>query len=509
MAGNPPLHWLDKRSAGILLHPSSLPSDQGIGVLGPTAFEFIDLLRDCGVHYWQMLPLGPTGFGDSPYSSFSAFAGNPYLIDLNALTGNGVLQDNDLDPLRGLPGDHVNFGAMYRIKWPLLRLAHKRFVEQKRAYLPNYGIFEEFKTTHAAWLEPFCAYMALKERFAGAFWGEWPDQCRTLDGARASGFWRETEHSREAHAFFQYLFFGQLQQVRKYAAAAGIETIGDAPIFVALDSADVWAHPQLFEMATPGKPDFVAGVPPDYFSATGQLWGNPLYDWEAMADDGFSWWIKRLKANFDLFDVVRLDHFRGFYDYWRIPAGSKDARSGEWANGPQDALFKQIAKTIPDAKLIAEDLGEIHDKVRGFRDRLGLPGMAILQFAFGGGSDNLYLPHNLQANSVVYPGTHDNNTTCGWYETSPSAAQDHVRRYMRVNGEQIAWDFTRWAYQSTSNLAIIAAQDLLSLGEEARMNEPGIDQGNWQWRMTGNQFNSLRQSAPYLHELAELYGRLG
>ena len=489
MAGNPPLHWLTRRAAGVLLHPTSLPSDQGIGVLGETAFEFIDLLKECGVRYWQMLPLGPTGYGDSPYSAFSAFAGNPYLVDLHALTANGILQENDLDSMRALPADHVNFGAMYRIKWPLLRLAHKRFFEQKRAYLPNYGLFEEFKAAHAGWLEPFCAFMALKERFAGAFWGEWPEACKAIDTARSTPYWKETAQAREAHAFFQYLFFGQLQQLRKYASAAGIETIGDAPIFVALDSADVWANPELFEMATPGKPDFVAGVPPDYFSKTGQLWGNPLYDWNAMAADKFNWWMRRLKANFELFDVVRLDHFRGFFDYWRIPAGAKDARTGKWAKGPQDALFLELARQLPDARLIAEDLGEIHDGVREFRDRLGLPGMAILQFAFGGGSDNLYLPHNLPANSVVYPGTHDNNTSRGWYESSPPQVQDHARRYLRVSGEQIAWDFIRWAYQSTSSLAIIPAQDLLSLGTEARLNEPGIDQGNWQWRMSGAQFN--------------------
>ncbi|MGC9452706.1 MAG: 4-alpha-glucanotransferase [Oceanipulchritudo sp.] len=508
MAGKtPPLAWLTERAAGVLLHPSSLPGDQGIGTLGPAAFEFIDLLVQSGIRYWQVLPLGPTGYGDCPYSSFSAFAGNPYLIDIQALAENGILQAADLEPLRNLPAEHADFGSLYRIKWPLLRLAHKRFVEQGRAYLPNYGYLEEFTSANAAWLEPFCSFMALKERFAGAFWGDWPEQCQTPQGARKSSYWAETKQGRQAHAFFQYLFFGQWNQLRKYAGSVGIRIIGDVPIFVALDSADTWSSPELFEMATPGRPDFVAGVPPDYFSKTGQLWGNPLYDWKAMAENGFAWWIERLKSNFSLFDVVRLDHFRGFYDYWRIPAGSGDARAGKWASGPRMALFKEIPEKIPGSRLIAEDLGEIHEGVREFRDRLGLPGMAILQFAFGGGADNLYLPHNLVPDSVVYPGTHDNNTTRGWYESSPPGVRDHVRRYLRVDGSGIAWDFIRWAYQSTSRLAVIAAQDLLSLGTGARMNEPGLEQGNWQWRMTGSQFNSLRDSAHYLQELARLYGR--
>jgi 4-alpha-glucanotransferase len=476
-------------------------------VLGSSAYGFIDFLSEAGIKYWQILPLGPTGFGDSPYSSLSAFAGNPYLIDLVPLTENGILQAIDLEALHRLPADQVDFQSLNRIKWPLLRLAHKRFIAQKRTYLPNYGMLDEFKRKHKNWLESYCAYVALKDRFRGKFWGEWPEECRTLKAARKSKYWQETSQAREAHAFFQYIFFGQWQQLRKYANAAGIEIVGDVPIYVALDSADTWLNSGLFEMKVPGQPDYVAGVPPDYFSETGQLWGNPQYNWKAMAKDGYAWWMDRMAANFELYDVVRLDHFRAFYDYWNIPANAIDARSGKWAQGPKQAFFKELKKRLPEAKLIAEDLGELHDKLRNFRDRLGLPGMAILHFAFDDNSENTYLPHNVVPNSVIYPGTHDNNTTRGWYESAPAIVQDHVRRYFRVDGSDIAWDMIRWAYQSPSNLVIVAMQDLMSLGEKGRMNMPGTSQGNWKWRMTGAEFQSQRECAPYLKDLAELYGR--
>jgi 4-alpha-glucanotransferase len=507
-ASAPPLQWLSDRSAGVLLHPTSLPGNQGIGVLGGSAYAFIGFLKEAGFRYWQMLPLGVTGYGDSPYQAFSAFAGNPYLIDLQPLLDNGILKFEELGPLRELPQEHVDYGALYRIKWALLRLAHKRFLEQKRAYLPNYGFFEEFKSHHKGWLEPYCAFMALKEHFGGSFWGEWPEAVKSLDGARKDPSWDSTADAREAHAFYQYLFYGQWALLRAAANEAGIELIGDAPIFVALDSADVWASPQWFEMDKPGEPTAVAGVPPDYFSETGQLWGNPLYDWEALAADKFKWWIERLKANFELFDVVRLDHFRGFWNYWRVPAKAKDARSGKWMEGPQDAFFKTVARRIPKARIIAEDLGDIDQDVRDFRDRLGLPGMSILQFAFDGNPENLYLPHNHLSNSVVYPGTHDNNTSRGWYEEAPEAFKDQLRRYLRVSGDELAWDFIRSAYASVSGLAIIPMQDLLSLDASSRMNTPGFEQGNWQWRFLEQDLHALEGSLPYLRELAWLYQRL-
>jgi len=508
MANLKSLFWLKERSSGILLHPTSLNGPHGSGVLGSEARAFIDFLREAGVHYWQTLPLGPTGFGDSPYQSFSAFAGNPYLIDFRPLQEYGLLTAEDTGALDPLPADHVDFGSLYRIKWPLLRLAFERFKEQKRTYLPNYGLFEAYIKEHAEWLEPFTAFMALKDRFKGAFWGEWPAECQSLASARKSGFWKETALAREAHAFYQYLFHGQWALLRDHARSAGVELIGDVPIFVSLDSADVWADPALFEMRVPGKPDFVAGVPPDYFSETGQLWGNPLFNWETMRIDDFAWWRKRLEANFRLFDVVRLDHFRGFYDYWRIPAGADDARAGKWAKGPRAAFFKAVAQQLQSPRFIAEDLGDIDKTVRGFRDQVHLPGMAILQFAFGGGSDNLYLPHNLTEHAVVYPGSHDNNTTRGWYEEADEATRDHARRYLRVPGDDIAWDFIRCLYQSVSRLVILPMQDILDLPGTARMNVPGTSQGNWQWRLPEELFARRRSSAAgYLRELGQLYGR--
>lgn len=467
----------------------------------------IDFLKEAGIGYWQLLPLGPTGFGDSPYSSLSIFAGNPYLVDLQPLLENGLLHADELRALEACSPTAVDFSKLYLIKRPLLRLAHRRFKEQRRAYLPNYGLFEAFKEKEAAWLDGFCGFMALKESFNGAFWGAWPESCRSLQKARHSQEWENCAEAREAHAFVQYLFHGQWHELKAYAGQCGIRIIGDVPIFVALDSADVWADPHLFEMSEAGRPDCVAGVPPDYFSATGQLWGNPLYDWKAMERDGFRWWIERLRAAFDLFDVVRLDHFRGFHDYWRIPADAPDARHGAWAMGPGRKLFKAVKAALPEARFIAEDLGEINDGVRDLRDGLGLPGMAIFHFAFGDGPENLYLPHNLSFNQVVYPGTHDNDTSVGWYENTDEATRDHLRRYLRVNGHDIAWDLLRMAYRSVAGLAVIQAQDLLSLGRSARMNTPGMQLGNWQWRLSSADFANLRQAGPYLRELKALYGR--
>lgn len=504
---SPPPSWLQGRATGVLLHPTSLPGHQGIGVLGEEARQFLDFLREGGLRYWQVLPLGPTGFGDSPYSTFSAFAGNPYLIDERPLLENGLLRTEDCRLLRELPPERVDFGSLYHLKWPLLRLAHKRFQEENRTYLPNYGLFSEFQERERDWLEPFCAFMALKERFGGRFWGEWPAECRTLAKAKSSSFWDETQQARAAHAFFQYMFFGQWTQLRAEANAAGISLIGDAPIFVALDSADVWASPEWFEMSKPGAPDFVAGVPPDDFSATGQLWGNPLYDWNALKKDGYRWWIERLRTNFRLFDVIRLDHFRGFYDYWRIPAEEEDARKGDWADGPRHAFFEAVFRELPEALFIAEDLGMIDDRVRGFREELGLPGMEILQFAFSGMPDNLYLPHHHKKNAVVYPGTHDNDTSRGWYESASEESKDQFRRYFRVDGGDPAWDLVRASYASVSRLAVLPMQDLLDLGPEARMNRPGEAQGNWQWRMTGEQFDRARAATGYLRELADLFNR--
>jgi 4-alpha-glucanotransferase len=508
----PPLFsWLQNRTAGVLLHPTALPNDQGIGVLDGGIHALLSFLHDAGIRQWQICPLGPTGYGDSPYQCFSAFAGNPYLIDLYPLVHAGLLNDADLASVRQLPRDHVDYGWLYVTKFPLLFKAYTAFVAQGRSAQLPYGDFEQFKTTHQSWLEPYGLFLGLKDHFKGAAWWEWPAEVRFFAKAKKNALAKTVDARSEAHAFFQYLFYGQWNRARTHAQSLGIEIIGDAPIFVARDSADVWAEPHLFQIdAKTGAPLAVAGVPPDYFSADGQLWGNPLYDWDAHAADGYAWWTDRLKANFALCDIVRIDHFRAFDTYWSVPANAKTARTGEWKTGPGLGFFQALHAALPSARLIAEDLGDLFQSVRDLRAATGLPGMTILQFAFGGESSNLYLPHNLTANNVVYPGTHDNNTTLGWYRAASEKERDHVRRYLRITGNEIGWDFIRASYASVSNMAVIPMQDLLSLGAEARLNTPGEAAGNWQWRYTESQLRDLHNEggAAYLRELALVYGRI-
>ncbi len=508
-APEPPLfNWLDQRGAGVLLHPTSLPGDYGIGTFDSAVETFLQFLADAGITYWQTCPLGPTGYGDSPYQCFSSFAGNPYLIDLVPLLHAGLLTEAALTPLRHLPHDRVDFGALYTLKLPLLFSAHAAWRRVPNRSLP-YGDFDAFRRRHSGWLDSYAYYSALKDHHSGAPWWEWPAETRSFAKAQESPLFARLAPRIEAYAFLQYLFFGQWSQVRDRARAKGIQIIGDTPIFTALDSADVWAAPQLFQLDPRTlRPTAVAGVPPDYFSADGQLWGNPLYDWPAHAREDYAWWLSRLRANFEFCDVVRIDHFRGFEAYWAVPAGSATARPGTWKPGPGIDFFRAVRAALPDAKLIAEDLGVLTPETVALREATGLPGMGVLQFAFGGGADNLYLPHNHRPNSVVYPGTHDNDTTRSWYATESEATRDHVRRYFRISGAEIAWDFLRAAYASASNLAVVPLPDLLSLGTEARFNTPGRAQGNWTWRFRTEQLDALtRESAPYLRELAELYGR--
>jgi 4-alpha-glucanotransferase len=505
----PPLFdWLKTRQSGVLLHPTSFPSDQGIGVLNAEVDHFLDFLQAAGISKWQICPLGPTGYGDSPYQCFSSFAGNPYLIDLAALVAAGLLADDDLATLRALPRDHVDYGWLYVTKWPVLFRAYTEAKARKFAKIP-YGDFAAFRQTNARWLDGYGLFLALKDHYEGEPWWLWPAEHRFLSRVKPGTLPASVLERAEAHAFFQYLFFGQWNRVRAAAAKRSIQLIGDAPIFVARDSADVWSRPELFQInQDTGLPLAVAGVPPDYFSADGQLWGNPLYDWAKHSAEGYVWWMERLRANFAVCDVVRIDHFRAFDTFWSIPADAKTAKTGEWKQGPGLPFFEAIKAALPDAKLIAEDLGDLFESVRVLRDACGLPGMTILQFAFGGDANNLYLPHNLTANAIVYPGTHDNNTTRGWYRAASPKEQDHVRSYLRVDGREIGWDLLRAAYCSVSRLAVIPLQDLLSLGGEARFNTPGVAAGNWQWRYSAAQLDALhRQTAPYLRTLAELYGR--
>jgi 4-alpha-glucanotransferase len=503
----PLFDWLQERGAGVLLHPTSLPGDQGCGVMGAELVRFLDFLKAAGFKRWQVCPLGPTGYGDSPYQCFSAFAGNPYLVDLRPLVAAGFLADADLGPLRALSAERTDYGALYRFKWPLLFQAHANFLAARDP--GRLRDFDEFKAAQTAWLPAYAAFRALKDHFGGKAWTQWPAEVRTYAAAKNSALLAGLARETDAHAFTQYLFFRQWAEIGAAARERGISIIGDVPIFVAADSADTWANPELFELnPKTGKPLAVAGVPPDYFSADGQLWGNPLYRWPAHAADGYAWWLRRMRAAFALYDIVRFDHFRGFESYWRVPAAATTARKGKWTPGPGLALFHAIRHEFPGAKLIAEDLGEITPAVRRLLAATGLPGMAVLQFAFGGDAKNAFLPHNHAANTVVYPGTHDNDTTLGWFRAADQRTRDHVCHYLRVDGHEIAWDLLRAAYSSPARLSVVPLQDLLSLGAEARFNLPSKAEGNWQWRYTAAQLDALeRNAAAYLRHLAGLYDR--
>ncbi len=500
-------NWLSARSAGVLLHPTSLPGTQGIGTLDGSAVRFLDFLQAAGMSWWQVCPLGPTGYGDSPYQCFSAFAGNPYLIDLGDFVARKLLSPDEVAPLSRLDPLRVDYGALYQLKWPLLRRAFER---HKAAGSPALGAedFRSFKAAQSSWLESYAWFRALKDHFGGRAWWEWPAEARSV-AALPQPLRSKLGPDVEAHQFYQYAFFAQWRKVRAEASKRGIGIIGDIPIFVAADSADAWASPGLFELGKDGQPIAVAGVPPDYFSADGQLWGNPLYRWDVHARDGFAWWKERLRASFDMCDIVRIDHFRGFDAYWRIPLPAKNARTGEWKPGPGLDFFVAVSKEFPNAKIIAEDLGLLTPSVETLLKETGLPGMAVFQFAFGGDAKNVYLPHNLEKNGVVYPGTHDNDTTLGWYANADEKTRDHVRRYLRVDGTQIGWDFIREAFGAVSRIAVLPMQDLLSLGSEARLNSPGKPDGNWRWRLAEGDIERMVSggSAAYLLGLSELSGR--
>lgn len=505
----PLFDWLHARSAGVLLHPTSLPTDTGIGNLGAAAFRFVDFLHTSGLRVWQMCPLGPTGYGDSPYQCFSAFAANPYFIDPAPLADDGLLEDAELEPLRRLPRDRVDYGGLYETFWPILRQAYARFRDSGADSVADYGTLRAFREAQAHWLEDYARFMALKNHCGGRPWQEWPEQFRDYAKASRQSLPDEVADDIEAQVFFQYVVYAQLVRLRRYATSRNVSLLGDVPIFVALDSADVWANRELFQLDAAGEPTAVAGVPPDYFSDDGQLWGNPLFAWEAHRATDFRWWTERVRANLSFYDIVRLDHFRGFEACWSVPADAKTAKAGKWTESPGRELFRAIRKACPEAKLVAEDLGLITDAVRELRAATGLPGMAVLHFAFGGDAGNAYLPHNHERNMVVYSGTHDNNTTAGWYASLDEGTRDHVRRYLSVSGDSISWDLVRAAIRSTARMAVFPLQDLLGLGGEARLNRPGAPEGNWQWRYTPEQLDGLEHdSAPYLREVLGLFGRL-
>jgi 4-alpha-glucanotransferase len=491
------------RSSGIILHPTCLPGPYGVGDLGKDAHRFVDFLAEAGQGRWQVLPLGPTGYGDSPYQSLSSFAGNPLLISPDALVDDGLLTPDDLRAHPAFAADRVDFGAVIAWKRPLLERAADRFPGPPGRGLA--GLFEAFAREHASWLDDYALFVALAEAHPGARWSDWPADI--VGGARP-GLERWRHHLGAAlrrHKIVQFLFYRQWLALRQHAAARGIRLIGDVPIFAAYDGADVWSHPELFFLDDRGKPTVVAGVPPDVFSATGQLWGNPLYRWEVMARQGYAWWLDRIRTALTLVDIIRIDHFIGFVRYWEVPAGAATAVGGRWQPGPGTAIGLALEAALGAVPVIAEDLGLVTPEVEALRDRFELPGMKVLQFAFGGDAANPYLPHNYPPNCVVYTGTHDNDTTAGWFVSAPPETRAFAQRYLARSGADIAHDLIRLAMSSVADTAIVPLQDVLALGSDARMNVPGRPAGNWSWRFRWDMIGA--DHARQLREMAGLYGR--
>ncbi|MGH2593514.1 MAG: 4-alpha-glucanotransferase [Anaerolineae bacterium] len=490
------------RSSGILLHPTSLPGRYGIGDLGDEAYRFVDFLTSAKQRLWQVLPLGPTGYGDSPYQCFSAFAGNPLLVSPDKLIEDGLLTRDDVRDVPNFPADCVNYGDVIPFRFDLLHRAAQRFKSGTSGSLA--AAFDVFCQDAAGWLDDFALFMALKDAHSGTVWSSWESGIvkRTPE---AIGRWSEAlAETVFAHKFLQFLFFRQWTAVKQYANDRGIRIIGDIPIFVAYDSADVWSHPDLFFLDDRGQPTVVAGVPPDMFTETGQLWGNPLYRWDALARQGYAWWIDRFRATLSQVDIVRLDHFIGFTRYWEVPAGEETAENGRWVPGPGAAIFHAVEAVLGKLPIIAEDLGVVTPQVEALRDKFEFPGMKTIQFAFTG-PDNPFLPHNYTQNYVVYTGTHDNDTSRGWFSTASPEEKSFAQRYLARNGADFAWDLIRAAMSSVADTVIVPLQDVLGLGSEARMNYPGRPSGNWGWRFTPGMLNDGHGSR--LREMVELYGR--
>ncbi|HHJ14726.1 MAG TPA: 4-alpha-glucanotransferase [Gammaproteobacteria bacterium] len=482
-----------RRRAGILLHPTSLPGPPGNGDLGEDAWRFVDFLADHGISLWQTLPLGPTHGDLSPYQCLSVHAGNPRLISLQRLVEAGWLDSAELDPSRDI-------GLQRQQR---LAAAYNGF--RMHARDSDRAALEDFIQQHAHWLEDFALYQALRGEFHGQGWFDWPAPVRDREPAALREARRRLASVIEQVRFEQFVFFHQWGELRRHANGRGVLLFGDIPIFVAYDSADVWAERCWFALDAEGRQTVVAGVPPDYFSATGQRWGNPHYDWEALAADGYGWWLSRLRTQLELFDLMRIDHFRGFEAAWEIPSQAETAVEGRWAPGPGAAFFEKVREAFGGLPLVAEDLGVITAEVTALRERFGLPGMKILQFAFDGSPDNPYLPHNHEPLSVVYTGTHDNDTTLGWYRSLDEGQRDFVHRYLGGHGDDMPWLLVRTALASVARLAILPMQDVLGLDGAHRMNVPGVTEGNWQWRFAWGQLESAH--AERLRDWTGLYGR--
>lgn len=502
------------RASGILLHATSLPGRFGIGDLGPEAYRFLDFLASAGQKIWQVLPLGPTGYGDSPYQLFSAFAGNPLLISPDLLVEEGLLSRSELAGAPPFPAGQVDFGSVIRFKTPLLRFAHERF----RTEGALRAAFEQFRAENMRWLEDYALFMAVKEANGGeSVWSRWEPDIAARNPEAIQRWKGRLALEIEALEFAQFLFFRQWRKLHDYARERGISIMGDLPIYVAHDSADVWANPELFQLNEHGAPAVMSGVPPDYFSATGQLWGNPIYRWDRMAEAGFAWWIERVRAALTLVDIIRVDHFRGLQAYWEVPAGETTARNGRWVLGPGAALFEALQKALGNLPIVAENLGVITPEVEAIRTQFGFPGMAILQFAFGNDPQAPdFKPHNYPRDRVAYTGTHDNDTTVGWW-TSQDAGdstrteedvrkeRDFTRRYLATDGREINWVFIRTLMASVANTVLFPLQDVLGLASEARMNTPAVPSGNWRWRYRAEMLTP--EIAGRLKEMVNTYDR--
>jgi 4-alpha-glucanotransferase len=493
-----------KRSSGVLLHPTCLPGPYGIGDIGSAAHRWVDFLSSSGCGLWQILPLGPTGYGDSPYQCFSSFAGNPFLISPDALLSDDLLHPDDLYDRPAFPNDHVDFGKIIPWKLGLLDRSFIRFQHSQSARLMKE--MEEFRVKQSVWLDDFALFMALKEIHGGQPWHTWEEPLRNRRADALIQVHKNFDVAIQRQIYRQFIFFRQWSQLLTHAHEKHIQIIGDIPIFVAHDSADVWSNPQLFHLDKSGKPTFVAGVPPDYFAPTGQLWGNPLYRWEIHARDGYTWWVERIKATLALVDIIRIDHFRGFAGYWEVPGNAKTAEIGCWVPGPGKDFFQRILDTLGDLPIIAEDLGVITPDVEDMRDSFDLPGMRILQFGFDSTPADPFLPHNYPVNCIVYTGTHDNDTALGWYNRVPDKDKNFYRSYMNRDGSDFSWDLIRGVWSSVAIFGLAPMQDFLNLGNEARMNYPGNPSGNWTWRMPKDAESLELQEK--IRKLNYLYSRL-
>jgi 4-alpha-glucanotransferase len=504
-----------ERSGGILLHPTSLPGPYGIGDLGPQAYRFVDWLASTGCKLWQVLPLGPTGYGDSPYQCFSAFAGNPYLISFDALIEDGLLDQDGFADMPDFDASRVDFGLLIPWKLGLLQKAFSLFLSALSGATQGSAVealvkeYKKFCKQNASWLEDYALFMSIKEANGGGAWNEWSGDLRKRKPSVMKKALAEHTENIQRYSFYQFIFFRQWNKLREYANERGIKIIGDIPIFIAYDSADAWSNQKLFFLDENSLPTVVAGVPPDYFSTTGQLWGNPLYRWNVHKKTGYAWWLERFRSVLGLVDIVRVDHFRGFAGYWEVPFGQPTAEKGRWVKGPGADFFKSMNEGLlkgadSELPIIAEDLGVITPDVVALRDEFNLPGMKILQFGFDK-AENPFLPHNYVPNCVAYTGTHDNDTALGWYATAPEHEKDFARRYLRVDGSDFAWDLIRGIWASVAVYAVTPMQDALSLSTEARMNFPSKLGGNWEWRMREEDMSD--ELAGRLRELNELYLR--